>query len=191
MICQVNIISIISKNLFRYIQLLQIDSEALHTISSLFASHSLNCLFYLESLTLLTCFSAHLTLGYPLCHAFLSSSVVSDSLCPHGLLPIRLLWQEAGVGCHLLLQGSSWPRNWTCISWISCIGRQILYHYVTWDISPILQEPVKSCFFEHGFFFFFWTEQHDSLDLISPTKDGAQAPAVKALSPPDNLPHTF
>ena len=46
-ICQVNIISIISKNLFRHSQLLQIDSEALHTISSLFASHSLSCLFYL------------------------------------------------------------------------------------------------------------------------------------------------
>ena len=101
MICQVNIISIISKNLFRYIQLLQIDSEVLHTISSLFASHSLNCLFYLESLTLLTCFSAHLTLSYPLCHAFLSSSVVSDSLCPHGLLPIRLL-------CPGILQTRSW-----------------------------------------------------------------------------------
>ena len=25
-------------------------------------------------------------------------------------------------------RGSSWPRNWTCIS---CIGRQILYHWAT------------------------------------------------------------
>ena len=23
---------------------------------------------------------------------------------------------------------SSWPRDWTCISYVSCIGRQILYH---------------------------------------------------------------
>ena len=26
--------------------------------------------------------------------------------------------------------GSSWPRDWTCIS---CIGRQILYHCTTWE----------------------------------------------------------
>ena len=25
-------------------------------------------------------------------------------------------------------RGSSWPRNWTCISYISCIGRCVLYH---------------------------------------------------------------
>ena len=25
-------------------------------------------------------------------------------------------------------RGSSWPRDWTCISYISCIGRQVLYH---------------------------------------------------------------
>ena len=26
-------------------------------------------------------------------------------------------------------KASSWPRDWTCISYISCIGRQVLYHY--------------------------------------------------------------
>ena len=25
-------------------------------------------------------------------------------------------------------RGSSWPRDWTCISYVSCIGRQVLYH---------------------------------------------------------------
>ena len=25
-------------------------------------------------------------------------------------------------------KGSSWPKDWTCISCVSCIGRQILYH---------------------------------------------------------------
>ena len=29
------------------------------------------------------------------------------------------------------LQGFSWPRDWTCIPWVSCIGRQILYHWTT------------------------------------------------------------
>ena len=30
-------------------------------------------------------------------------------------------------------RGSSWPRNQTCISRISCTGRQILYHWATWE----------------------------------------------------------
>ena len=29
-------------------------------------------------------------------------------------------------------RGSSWPRDWTCSSYASCIGRQILYHWATW-----------------------------------------------------------
>ena len=52
-------------------------------------------------------------------------SVVSDSLWPSGLQPTRLLcpWDPPGkntaVGCHSLLQGSSWPRNQT---WVFCIA---------------------------------------------------------------------
>ena len=33
------------------------------------------------------------------------------------------------MGCHFLLQGSSWPRDGTCVSYVSCFGRQILYHW--------------------------------------------------------------
>ena len=29
-------------------------------------------------------------------------------------------------------RGSSQPRDWTCVSCVSCIGRQILYHCATW-----------------------------------------------------------
>ena len=29
-------------------------------------------------------------------------------------------------------RGSSWPGNWTHISCVSCIGRQILYQWATW-----------------------------------------------------------
>ena len=29
------------------------------------------------------------------------------------------------------LQGFSWPRDWTCIPWVSCISRQILDHWTT------------------------------------------------------------
>ena len=32
---------------------------------------------------------------------------------------------------------SSWPRDWTHISWVSCIDRQILYHCITWE-APML-----------------------------------------------------
>ena len=30
-------------------------------------------------------------------------------------------------------RGSFQPRDWTCISWISCIGRWILYHCAPWE----------------------------------------------------------
>ena len=63
-----------------------------------------------------------------------SRSVVSDSLRPYGLHFARLLcpWdspgKNTGAGCHFLLKGSSQPRDWTCVSCLSCTGRQILYH---------------------------------------------------------------
>ena len=63
------------------------------------------------------------------------TSVMSNSLCPHGLQPARLL-------CPWVLQarilewgalpssgGSSGLRVWICISYVSCIGRQVLYDW--------------------------------------------------------------
>ena len=35
-------------------------------------------------------------------------------------------------------RGSSWSRDWTHMSCISCIGRLILYHWVTWDLTEEL-----------------------------------------------------
>ena len=32
-------------------------------------------------------------------------------------------------------RGSSWPRDWTRVS---CIGRQILYHWVTWEAQALI-----------------------------------------------------
>ena len=66
-------------------------------------------------------------------------SVISDSLQPLGMWHTRLLcprdfWgKNTGVGCHFLLQGISWPRDQIHISCVSCIGRQILYHWGTWE----------------------------------------------------------
>ena len=37
-------------------------------------------------------------------------------------------------------RGSSWPRDRT---WVSCIGRQIVYHWRTWELCCVL--VVQSC----------------------------------------------
>ena len=59
---------------------------------------------------------------------------MSDSLQPHELQPARLLVH--GIFQARILEwvaisfsrGSSWPRDWTHIS---CIGRQVFYHWAT------------------------------------------------------------
>ena len=62
------------------------------------------------------------------------NSLVPDSLWPHELQPARLLcpWdspaKNTGVGCHFLLQGIFPTQGSNPHSWISCIGRKILYH---------------------------------------------------------------
>ena len=57
-----------------------------------------------------------------------------DSWRPYGLLPASLLYpwdspgKNTGVGCHSFSRGSSHPRDRTCISYVSCTGRQVLNH---------------------------------------------------------------
>ena len=50
----------------------------------------------------------------------LSCSVMSNCLWPDGLYPARPFcpWNFPGKN----------PKSWTCVSWVSCTGRQILYH---------------------------------------------------------------
>ena len=73
---------------------------------------------------------------YHLMLLLFSRSVMSDSLQPHGLQPTRLLCPQdfpdknTGEGCHFLLQGIFLTQDQTCIS---CIGRQVLYHWATWE----------------------------------------------------------
>ena len=53
----------------------------------------------------------------------------------HGIFQARILeWVAI-----LYSRGSSQPRDWTRVSCISCIGRQILYHCVTCE-APILEQ---------------------------------------------------
>ena len=60
-------------------------------------------------------------------------SVLSDSLGPHRLQPSRLLFPQnfpdknTGAGCHFLPHGTFPTQGLNCISYVSCIGRQILY----------------------------------------------------------------
>ena len=62
-------------------------------------------------------------------------SAVPNSSWSHGLQPTRFLcpWNFQGknsrVGCISYPRGSSQPRNQTLFSCVSCIGRQILYHW--------------------------------------------------------------
>ena len=72
------------------------------------------------------------------CMFMLSRSVMSDSLRPHELWPMN--YSLPGSSAHRIFQarilewgaishfrGPSQPRDRTCISCISCIGRWILY----------------------------------------------------------------
>ena len=51
----------------------------------------------------------------------------------HGIFQARILEGVAMPSS----RGSSWPRNQTCVS---CIGRQILYHYATREAPYLLSE---------------------------------------------------
>ena len=45
----------------------------------------------------------------------------------HGISQVRILvWVAISFS-----RGSSWPRDQNCISCMSCVGRQILYHWAT------------------------------------------------------------
>ena len=47
----------------------------------------------------------------------------------HGIFQARIL--EWVTISHTT--ASSWPRDWARVSWISSIGRQILYLFTTWE----------------------------------------------------------
>ena len=111
------------------------------------------------------------------CICLLSCSLMSDTLWPHGLRPAKLLcpWdfpgKNTGGGCHFLLHGIFPHRDWTCVSCLSCIGRQILYHCTTWEVLYIayndnqnIKEIVVIFFFSHHWLkknsqMCFWTLQ--------------------------------
>ena len=54
----------------------------------------------------------------------------------HGIFQARTLEQDA----IFYSKGSSRPRDQTHVSWVSCIGRQVLYHCATWEALSHFQD---------------------------------------------------
>ena len=42
-------------------------------------------------------------------------------------------------------RGSSPPRSWTHVSWVSCTGRQMPYYWVTWEVSVKARYDLNKC----------------------------------------------
>ena len=66
----------------------------------------------------------------------------------HGISQARIVeWVAISYS-----RGSSWPRDWTCVSCISCIGRQILYHCTTWQAqyTRIVLIRIRFCLLHPG-----------------------------------------
>ena len=69
------------------------------------------------------CAQSCLTLCNPMDYSLPGSSV-------HGILQARMLeWVAISF-----VRVSSQPSNWTLVS---CVGRQILYHWATWEVLPL------------------------------------------------------
>ena len=73
----------------------------------------------------------------------------------HGILQARILeWVAMSSST-----GSSWPKDWTYISCVSSIGRQILYHWATWE-APFRADWVfksrENALHTHGDPCFYW-----------------------------------
>ena len=62
----------------------------------------------------------------------------------HGSFQSRILeWVAISFS-----RGSSWPRDWTYVSCVSCIGREILYHMGSSFPWPILKNNLYKVFLE-------------------------------------------
>ena len=54
----------------------------------------------------------------------------------HGISQARIL-ERVAISYS---RGSFWPKDRTHISWVSCLGRQILYHCATWDAQYYIRK---------------------------------------------------
>ena len=58
-------------------------------------------------------------------------------------LSMECFRQEHWSGLHFVLQGIFLVKDQTQISCISCTGRQILYHWTTWETQPTLSFSIQ------------------------------------------------
>ena len=102
-----------------------------------------------------TCARLCPTLGNPMDYSPPGSPV-------HGIFQARILeWVTVPFS-----RGSSWPRDWICISCASWIGRWIFYHHASWEASITVSGLVaKSC-----------------LTLANPQTEACQAPLSMGFS---------
>ena len=66
----------------------------------------------------------------------------------HGIFQARILKWVA-----ISSRESSRPRNWTLISYVSCIGRRILYHRIIWEANAFFFGGGACCIFQICFWF--------------------------------------
>ena len=76
-----------------------------------------------------------LTLCDPMDCSLLVSSV-------HGILEARILEWVAMLSS----RGSSWPRDWTCISCLPALGGEFFTTSTTWEALKMLTEDYRSAF---------------------------------------------
>ena len=91
-----------------------------------------------------------ITVLYVNCELLCSITKLCPTLCDHidcsppvssvhGIFQARILeWVTISYS-----RGSSRPRDGTCVSCISCIGRWILHHCASWGVSHINYNSIK------------------------------------------------
>ena len=77
------------------------------------------------------------------CPTLQAQGMKSPGSFVHGIFCARILeWVAISY-----LRGSSQPRDWTHISCISCIGRLILYHCITWEAQEVAEWMIKTKYY--------------------------------------------
>ena len=64
--------------------------------------------------------------------------VICGTIAHQAPLSMDFLGKNTGVGCHFLLQRSSWPRDRTHISYVSCIAGRFLTSWAIGEAYEIL-----------------------------------------------------
>ena len=62
-----------------------------------------------------------------------------------GSCPLDSPEKSTGVDCHVLLQGSYWPRDRNCVSYLSYPGRWFFTTSATWEAYTVLCVVAQSC----------------------------------------------